>query len=79
MTDSTGRLEDGGKGGVKMTDAQILYDVLDRLVHASITSDKIKPEHRYSPLGAALYTLHRLSLHATTDCVCAKHYGVPPA
>lgn len=62
-----------------MTDAQRLYDILDRLVHASIISREDVPDHRYSPLGTALFVLHQLSELATEDCVCAKQYGVPPA
>lgn len=65
--------------GDGLTDAQRLYDVLDRLVHANIISREDVPDHRHSPLGQALYFLHRLDYHATEHCVCAKQYGVPPA
>ncbi|MGN7930327.1 hypothetical protein [Sphingopyxis sp. 22461] len=62
-----------------MTDAQTLYNVLDRLVHASIISREDVPDNRYSPLGQALYVLHRLDFHTTEDCVCAKQFAIPPA
>lgn len=61
-----------------MTDAQRLYNALDRLVHATISRDGHgPPRHRFGPVGAALHELHALRQHETAHCVCAATFEDP--
>lgn len=62
-----------------MTEAQRLYDVLDRLVDSLINEEGDHPDHRYSPLGSALHVLHTMKYLATDRCVCAEQYADTPA
>jgi len=62
-----------------MTESERLYDVLDRLVHSALSTNRIRPQHRYSPLGAALHALHEFRHLATERCICVEEFGDPPA
>ncbi|MCB4860809.1 hypothetical protein K7W03_14535 [Sphingobium sp. PNB] len=59
------------------SDAEHLYDVLDRLVHQLMEDRDFPLEHKFSPLGSALATLHDLQQHAMPRCVCAVTYAKP--
>lgn len=56
--------------GCPQTDAEWLYDVLDRLVH-SLVEDGGKSEHEWSPFGSALALLHDKKQYATERAWCA--------
>lgn len=60
------------------TDAQKLYDALDRLAFHVIERDGCQPEHRFSPIGAALHALHEMRRHESSISTCADSYRDPP-
>lgn len=55
------------------TDAEWLYDVLDRLAHSLIEQQLKPPEHQWSPLGSALAMLHDKKQYACERAWCADN------
>lgn len=64
--------------GVPRTDAEILYDVLDRLVHSMLLTNA-EVHHRWSPIGSALFELHEKRQHAAERAWCVDNTARPPA
>lgn len=56
--------------GVPVSDAEWLYDVLDRLAHSVLNEAGKPPEHCWSPLGSALALLHEKRAYATERAWC---------
>lgn len=62
-----------------MTEAQILYDRLDRLVHSILSAPNTdEPGHAHSPVGAALRQLHLFKHLKSEHCICANEFRYPP-
>lgn len=60
--------------GIPTTDAEWLYDTLDRLAHSIIgMHGNQTPEHQWSPLGAALAALHDKRKYATERAWCIEN------
>lgn len=55
------------------TDAEILYDALDRLAHSVLEQEGKQPEHCWSPIGAALAALHGKKEYACERAWCAEN------
>lgn len=64
--------------GLPKTDAEWLYDCLDRLVHSVVEENGKMPEHCWSPVGSALALLHEKKAYATERAWCIDNTGSPP-